>query len=181
MVSTDPELTNAPTMAAGSVPASVLLGKSGSVTPIPLSSTGGPVAPSRRGLTIAIAAGCAILGIAGAVMLVGGSRHDPGAGMVAPASAVPSQAPSATDPKPGPSATAPPAPTPAAPESAATAASAAPTVSTGPSHTAPAPTAHKIHAASNASATPAAPAKDCSTPYFFDPQGNKVFKPECLK
>jgi eukaryotic-like serine/threonine-protein kinase len=30
-----------------------------------------------------------------------------------------------------------------------------------------------------AAAAPAAP--DCSTPYYFDSQGNKVFKPDCLK
>jgi len=46
-----------------------------------------------------------------------------------------------------------------------------------PAAAAPAPPAHAPAPAPAA----AAAAKDCSTPYFFDAQGNKVFKPDCLK
>jgi eukaryotic-like serine/threonine-protein kinase len=188
--------SNERTLAVAAIPAG-LPGGYGSVTAVPVSSTGHPPLKSRRALGIGIAlAACALGAVIGAVFVMG-PRADNAVVAVPPTH---SAAAAAVPPPPSPAAPDPAAPAPAPPDTAAAAPSPPPTTTTPtstataapapvaaprsrtratPPVTTPPPTPAAAPAAPPAAATPAA--KDCSTPYYYDAQGNKVFKPDCVK
>ncbi len=177
----------------------------GNVTAIPVSNSEGPPVHSRRALGVGVAlAACALGAVLGAGFVLRphsqlGLVTSPAAPIAAP---VPSASAGEADPPRPPALPLipppPPLPSPPPPaEPALTAATpsppATPTHHAAPSTPAPRPKSHAAApiatttSAAPAAAPPAPPpaaapaAADCSTPYFFDAQGNKVFKPECLK
>jgi eukaryotic-like serine/threonine-protein kinase len=171
----------------------------GSVTGIPLSTTGVPPVESRRAVGIGVAiAACAVGAAIGAFVVMRPTAPPKGEdswtssspGVATPAKPAPPPPSPATPPvapvtaAPPPTAEAPAAPVPPPPPTAQAAPARPSPPSGGRSRPqAPAPPAAAppapAPAPSPAAATPAA--KDCSTPYYFDSQGNKVFKPDCLK
>jgi len=170
--------------------------REGSVTAVPVSHTGIPQEMSRRAVAVIVAIAACLLGAAAVIfaMRPSGDHGAPPPIQAVQTNAAP--APSPAIPPPPPATATPPPPDPAAaPAPPATAASpaqpAAPSSSAARSRThstpvAPAqpPPAVAPPPPPSPQAAPAAPApaaKDCSTPYYFDAQGNKVFKPDCLK
>jgi serine/threonine-protein kinase len=168
--------------------------REGSVTAVPVSHTGVPQEMSRRAMGIIVAlAACAL----GAAAVIFAMRPSSDHGAPPPIQAVqtsPVAAPGPAIPTPPsePSTATPPPPDTAAP-AAPPATAASPSQPTAPSSPGARPRSHASPPApatpppspvAPPAAAPAAPApgaKDCSTPYYFDAQGNKVFKPDCLK
>ena len=172
--------------------------REGSVTAMPVSHAGIPQEMSGRTIGIGVAVAACALGVVAVLFAMRpGSDH----GAPPPIQAVQT----AAVPVPGPAIPPPPDPATAAPPPAdpvAATAATPPATAASPSHpaapsspgghtrshsnapTTPSPPPSPVAAPAAAPAAPAAPvpaAKDCSTPYYFDAQGNKVFKPDCLK
>ena len=145
-------------------------------TVAPWQSTGGTGSHGKSRaapLAIAAALGVAVLVSGGALLL----RKGPAP--VAPPVAAVAAAAVVVPPSPAPSAV-PLASPPASSVAPADVAPAAP-VAVPAAHALPSP-APRPAAAAPARPAPAAPSKavHCTPPYFFDAQGNRVFKPECM-
>ncbi len=160
--------TAAPPVDFGSSPTATNGTRSGG-TVAPWQSTGGTAShgKSKAGpLAIAAALGVAAL-VSGSALLLrkGPAPAAPPVAAVAAAAVV-------VQPSPAPSA----APVPSPPASSLASADVAPAA-----HALPSP-APRPAAAAPAKPAPAAPSKTvhCNPPYFFDAQGNRVFKPECM-
>jgi serine/threonine-protein kinase len=165
--------TVAPPIDFGSSPTATNGTRSGG-TVAPWQSTGGTGSQSKSKagpLAIAAALGVAVLVGGGALLLRKGPAPiaPPVAAVAAAAAAV------VVPPSPAPSA----APVPSRPASSVAAADAPPAVAAAHAPPSPAP---RASAAAPPRPAPAAPSKavHCTPPYFFDAQGNRVFKPECM-
>jgi serine/threonine-protein kinase len=138
---------------------------------------------------IGIAAAAGVLVVVGAVALLRRSPAQAPAPAAAPAAVAASTAaatPAATKAAEAPPEAPPPTPVPSPAPQAATSATAAAVPAGVQAAPAPVPAAHRAtapapHPAAAASAS-AAPSKahSCNPPYYFDAQGNRVFKTECL-
>jgi serine/threonine protein kinase len=189
------------------IPAPVAFGTS---TSMPVSRPEVPMKSSRFSLGLGIVLGIGVLsGLAGTFLLTRSRQAPANAGppvgaVSAPAinsSPEPPPAPSPQTPVEPQTGVVPPSPPPgsSAASTSTPAASASVPSSTRPSlhsrghgpassppsgRTSPTPNSAPAAPPAPAMPAPAAPAPaapDCSTPYYFDSQGNKVFKPDCLK